>query len=604
MIFGSRYKSDAAAAKVNSILVKAYGCSWSTDDPFEIELAALRMGGRWETRRGPCGNGQLFHFQQLQNLIAPWKKWDRWSTLILENIIEHRLTVLTGPASSTKTHNAAFYALCKYIINPTNQCVLVSSTDSRSLELRIWGEIKKLWSAARQVSDAVPGRIVESRQMIITDIEDAEATDYRNGIIGVPVIVGGSHIGLSKLVGFKNGNVLLVADELSYMSPAFYDAISNLSKNPGFQCIGIGNPKDRTDVLGRLAEPATNIGGWEGYEPTGKTFFYPTRFPGGIAICLDGRDSPNNETPDGAPPIYPYIIQKSDIQRDVEYYGEESIQVSMMDYGIFPKDAQSRRVITRTMCEQYHAFEEPVWSHDGLTKIFGIDAAYGSVGGDRCVGVELAFGKCNDTLMRLAFAKPPMVIPVSSKSDLMPEDQIVLWVMKYCIDNGIEPSHVALDVTGRGSLIAKFGEIWSTAIVAVEFGGPASDRMVSEKIQVPANKYYLNFMSELWYQTRHLIEADQVRKLPINVMEEGCMRAWDIKKGNRIQVEPKEECKLRMNRSPDLYDAFAVGVECARRLGLVIRNNLSAKASAGMPNWLKRMADNQKQLKRKQQLVY
>lgn len=585
--------------------MNAYGASFQTDDPIEIEVTAIRLGGRWQRKDGRwCGAGLLHHYKALQSHLAPWKQWDRWSERILSELIAHKMVVITGPASSTKTHNVAFYALCRYIVWPTNQCVLVSSTDSRSLELRIWGEIKKLWSGARRAYAGTPGRIVESRQMIVTDIEDSDATDYRNGIIAIPCMQGGSFVGLGKYAGIKNGNVFLAADELSYMSMSFYDAISNLRKNHFFQCAGLGNPKDRTDVLGRLAEPSAAIGGWEGYEPTGKTFSYKTRFAGGIALCLDGRDTPNNDAPEGDPLPFPYIISRDKIQEDIEYYGEDSIQVSMMDFGIFPKDAQSLRVITRSLCDKFRAFEEVTWSHEPLTKIFALDAAYGAVGGDRCVGIELHFGLCTDGVRRIAFHGTPHLIPVSARLPGLPEDQIATWVKNYCThpSRDIAPSHVILDTTGRGSLVSSFGRIWSAQVDGVEFGGLPTERPVSAKITKPCREYFYNFVSELWYQTRNVIEADQIRQMPINVMEEGCMRGYEITKGSRIQVEPKDECKIRMGRSPDLYDAFACGIEKARRLGFTIRGVTKDKHKT--PDWLRKLAEQQQQLRRNHQLTY
>src|SRR5262249_2555407 len=146
---------------------------------------------------------------------------------------------------------------------------------------------------------------------------------------------------------------------------------------------------------------------------------------------------------------FPHLINRDDISRDVAYYGEDSIQVSMMDYGIFPKDAQARRVITRSMCERHRAQEEPIWSHEELTHILSLDAAYGAVGGDRCVAVELIFGKCADGKERLAFAWQPMVIPVKGdKVDeegkpVLAETQIVRWVRDYC-ENPQRPSAIPL----------------------------------------------------------------------------------------------------------------------------------------------------------------
>lgn len=584
--------------------MKLYGTNWRHRNQIDVEVAAIKYGGRWSYKGEIHGEGLFHHYKTLQSLLWPWKKWDKWSLLILEHLINKKLTILAGPASSTKTHNVSAFMLCRYFSFPNSSCNLVSSTDSRSLELRIWGEIKKLWNEAKARWENTPGRMVESKQMLVTDNEDDEATDYRNGCIAIPCLIGGSYVGLGRYAGIKNGSVFLAADELPFMPPAFYDAISNLNKNQGFRCAGMGNPKDRMDTFGKLAEPSLEAGGWERYEPTGMTYVFPTRFANGVVIQLDGRDSPNNEVAPGEPYPFPYIINRDDIKRDIDYYGEDSIQVSMMDFGIFPKDAQARRVITRTMVERFRAQEEPIWAEEDLIKVIGMDAAYGAVGGDRCVAVELHFGKCTDGLKRIAFASAPFVIPVKDSLDLMPEDQIVLFLKSYC-ESGqreIPPSHVGFDSTGRGSLVAAFGRNWSNDFHAIEFGGEATERPVSAKIQVSSRLHYFNFVSELWFAAATAIQSDQIRGLPGNVMEEGCLRGWDWR-NKRVQVEPKEEMKKRGLRSPDLFDAFVTGIEMARRLGFDL-GNAGLINGGQQPRWLEDLDERQRSLRKSKQLAY
>lgn len=590
--------------------MNAYGRSWRFDDPIDVEIECIRLGGKWKSEGKWWGEGLYHHYKTLQSELWPWKKWDPWSCLILEHLLKNRMTLLVGPASASKTHSVAAFVLSRYICFPVNNCNLVSSTDSRSLELRIWGEIKKLWNESRARYEDTPGRIVESKQMIVTDSNLDKATDYRNGIIGVPVMVGGNFVGLGKLTGIKSGAVFLAGDELSFMPNAFFDGISNMTKNPGFKCAGMFNPKDRTDVAGKLAEPAEEFGGWEGYSPTGKTMLWKTKFKGGVCIQLDGRDSPNNVAKNGEDWPYPHLINRDDIKRDVDYYGEDSIQVSMMDYGVFPKDAQARRVITSAMVERFRAQEEPIWSHEELTELFTFDAAYGAVGGDRCVGVELAFGKCSDGVSRLAFVGQPVIIPVKADAQtldgkpIMPEDQIVYWVKEFCENKNrtrpIPLSHVGFDSTGRGSLVAAFARIWGSDFHSVEFGGKPSERSVSAKIRTPCSIYYFNMVSELWFNTATLIISDQCRAMPTSAKEEGMMRAWEPVKDKKIMVEPKSSttgrpgCKQRMGKSPDIYDSFAVGVEVAQRLGFTL-GQPGASATSKTPRWLLELLNQQKQ---------
>lgn len=50
------------------------------------------------------------------------------------------------------------------------------------------------------------------------------------------------------------------------------------------------------------------------------------------------------------------------------------------------------------------------------------------------------------------------------------------------------------------------------------------------------------------------------------------MREWTKEKGDRYELETKEETKKRMGMSPDLADWAAIIMEGARRLGFMIEN--------------------------------
>jgi hypothetical protein len=90
------------------------------------------------------------------------------------------------------------------------------------------------------------------------------------------------------------------------------------------------------------------------------------------------------------------------------------------------------------------------------------------------------------------------------------------------------------------------------------------------------SEHYSKFVSEMWFSCRYAIEANQVRELPSSVMAEGCARKYEVVAGNKYQVEPKsdpkkkEDLRRRLGKSPDLFDAFAIGVEGARQRGFVI----------------------------------
>jgi hypothetical protein len=284
-----------------------YGAIWpASAGALDVEMACIKRGGKWKNKVGQlCGLGLYHHYKEMQKILWPKKKWHRWNELTAEGIHRASDHWVMGPASSGKTHEAALYGLCTYFVFPDETTVLVSSTDSRSLELRVWGEIKKHWAKARERFEWLPGHEIGSKQMITTDGRDAESRDFRNGIVGIPCVVGGTFVGIGKYVGIKNNRMILIADESQFMSKGFFDGISNLNKNPGFQCIALGNPKERTDALGLICEPADEDGGWDGVDDSEKTKVWRTRFANGRCVQLVGTDSPNYDVPEDQPPPYP-----------------------------------------------------------------------------------------------------------------------------------------------------------------------------------------------------------------------------------------------------------------------------------------------------------
>jgi hypothetical protein len=142
--------------------------------------------------------------------------------------------------------------------------------------------------------------------------------------------------------------------------------------------------------------------------------------------------------------------------------------------------------------------------------------------------------------------------------------------------------------------------VWSAYVTPVEFGGKPTDRVVSTSLQIRdkdtqqmrlkrCDEHYSKFVTELWFSTRYVIEARQMRELPENVMDEGCRCEWKMVHGDKIEIETKEDMKERLNVSPDLFDAFVTALEGARRLGFQIANvNTSAtKVDDGWKNILK-----------------
>jgi hypothetical protein len=595
--------------------IQLYGMRWPPlMHEVEIERECIRLGGQWKKSNGKlAGNGLFFHHKRLQQLLHPEKVWHRWNDLLLKNFIEHRIIGVIGPASSGKTREAADFARMSYYCWPECTTIIVSSTELETLEDRVWGEIKAQHKLARKRYDGIPGHLIESRRRLVTDMRqvedgegDDEGRDFRNGMVGVPCKKGGSYQGLGVFSGRKNKYVILVCDESSHMPRAYVDALSNLNKNTNFKAIVLGNPKDTTDALGIICEPSAELGGWDGgIDQNPGTKVWDIRWPNGVCVQLPGSDSPNLDGKLGIP-----LITQEQINADIAFYGKDSLQFSMMDEGRMPRGQGLRRVITRQMCLKFHAMEEPVWKSEQRTKIAFLDAAYGSVGGDRTVLGYLEFGpgldKSGEVVTLLALVET-MLVPVTAKEKDpnfdIPEEQIAKFVMDKCAAWNIPPTHFFFDTTGRGSLMAAFARVWSPQIQGIEFGGKPTERQVTNEIDVSCREYYSKRVTELWFNVSYTIQSGQFRGMTEEMMQEGSMREWGFVGGNKIEVEPKDKMKLKSGRSPDLFDALVCGLEGARHYGFVIKRAVGTAKSFN-DGWKQMIRDRHQRFKERRQLNY
>lgn len=574
-----------------------YNLSWNQSaQPINIEMRMIQEGGRWRKTNGTyAGNGLSFHFSELIKLLWPRLVWHKWIEMFVDAYVTYRTICAIGPASSGKTFSAAICALVDYYCFPRETTIVICSTTRERLEDRIWGEIKSLHREARGVWPWLPGNMIEGRQRLITDdkLAAVEGRDFRNGVVGVPCKKGSDYVGLGDFIGIKNKRLRLFGDELHLLPRVFVDAISNLDKNPDFKAVGLGNPKETTDALGVLAEPSAELGGWEGgIDQTEKSKTWKTRRPDGICLQFVGTESPNLDGTLGIP-----LITQSAIDRDIAFYGKDSLQFTMMNLGMMPRGQGSRRVITRQMCAKFGAIEEPIWMSSSRTKIGFLDAAYRGVGGDRCVFGHLEFGQEGSTgpsdlgiqvaenlinqkssssssktilaLVELVIVPIKVVDTIAKRVDEV-EDQIANFVMSQCQTRGIPPENFFYDSGMRTSLVSSMVRIWSVLTNPIDCGGAPSERKVSEGIDVLCKDYYSKKITELWFSVRLIIEAEQFRGMTDEVMMEGCAREWKMVGNNRIEIETKEEMKAKTGRSPDLFDALAVGVEGARQRGFQI----------------------------------
>jgi len=590
-------------------VTRRYNLVWEDMDDLQIEMSCVRKGGKWKMADGKeYGNGLFEHFRRMQNLLWPDEDDHRWSNLMLSTILTNRITVVAGAKDSGKTHTMSKFALTDYFCFPQETLTMMSSTDIRGFELRVWGDVKDLFDRARERFPYLPGNVVDAKHGIFTDALDdtGDVRDMRKGILCIPCIgSSGEFVGISKFVGVKQKRRRLLGDEVQFMQQSYLDSMANLDKGQFLGCF-VGNPIGNGDPLDKLSEPMI---GWDALGEVTKTMTWKNKF-GGTTINFVGVDSPNFDQ--DKPKSYPYLIDKTDVERIGERYGKDSALFWSQIMGVRKAGINAHRVLTMDMCRKYGAFDSCVWSGSDTVKVFGIDAGYG---GDLCVGICGEFGAdiTGGTVIKF---HEPVVIPVRLSAPEIVEDQIATFAKGECLRMGIPDEHVYIEAGMRATLAVSFSRIMSPRINAVNFGGAATERPVSNDLFIfdertgqrrhkKANEHYSKYVTQLWFSVRAAVESKQVRDLPKKVAEEFCMREWYMVHGDRYELETKIECKERIGVSPNYADACAVCLEGALRLGFQIeRLKVETPDQMSDNSWLDKALKEERDKRSKYQLTY
>ena len=546
----------------------------------KIEFNMIQLKWRQHLAGQECVDDLVKHHLNARKLIWPDRYCHRWSELIYREIIKNSITILMGAASSQKTSHASEFSLIDYWVYPEETAVLVSTTTKEKLDDAVWGEMKSLWKAGKSRHPWLAGHLIEYKYRIATDDRSAngeEARDLRKGIFCKACYVGKQWVGLGNFAGIKQKRFRFQCDELQFMAPTFLGCLPNMRSNTGqggLKVIGSGNPRhDPNDQLGIVAEP---LDGWPAMDGIEKTTIWPIKLLGGSCVNLIGLDSPNFDQ-DGD--RYPGLIGHEYEKIMAHDYGKNSPEYETQIMGRMRIGLEHSRVITRQLCRLHHAHDQAIWSGKPRIRIYAVDPAYG--GGDRCIGGYIEFGESIEGLQIVKIGTPK-ILKIVVNPNHPPEDQIAELVKTDLDQFGIQPENCFYDSFGKGTVgfafARKFG---ANSPVPVDAGARTTSRPVRFDLWVSekdgrrrlkrCDEHYSKFITEMWFSVRECIESQQMRELPEEVMAEGCWRCYQTVAGDKIEVEPKDDLKERMGKSPDLFDWLAIAIEGARQRGFKIK---------------------------------
>jgi len=400
----------------------------------------------------------------------------------------------------------------------------------------------------------------------------------------------------------------LLVHNCQFMHAMYVNVLDALDKGD-FKGVFSGNPiGGNGKALDKIAEPE---GGWTSLGEITKTTTWRNKY-GGITVQLVGNDSPNFDA--NRPKDYPYLTNAADLKKIEQRNGKDSAQYWTLGLGVRKVGIDLYRVLTEEMCKKHGAFNSVIWS--GMvakTRVYAIDAGFG---GDPCEVIDVVFAEDVNGIFIIEFS-PTRTIPISVSSSVTPEDQIANYVKEDAARLNIPDSHIYFDAGMRATLAISMARILSASVNAVNFGGPATDRPVTNdtfvddpktgaKRLIMCSEWYSKFVTELWYSVRQLVECGQARSLPLDVAKEFSLREWRWVPGplgQRYELETKPEFKSRNMYSPNKADVASIAVEGCRRLGFVIEKSKPVTGDE-REDWLSDAFEKHRQVIRKSELKY
>jgi len=482
-----------------------------------------------------------------------------WAEQMIKAALQNKYLAIGGSASSGKSHTMAAWGIVQWLSQPQDTLVLMTSTTLREARKRIWGSVMSLLS------------VIEGAPIKIRDSIGNAAYVNANGLLieraGLSLIAAEkskTREAIGKFIGIKQKRVILIGDELSELSEAILNAgLSNLSKNPSFQMIGMSNPDSRFDAFGVWSEPKK---GWDSVD-TQTADHWDTKW-GGRYIRLDGERSPNIMLGEVK---YPWLPTQEKIDEDRALLGPDSRSYLRMIRAIFFDSDETTGIYSEAELTRSGSMGKIEWAAPP-TKVAGIDPAFTN-GGDRTIMFIAEVGYARNGQYMCQFTESLHLNDDATNKAVPRTYQIVRQIIDHCERRGILPSNVALDSTGAGSPFCDVlaGE-WHSSFMRVSFGGKASDKRVSMNSKLTGVELYVNRVSELWFVGKELMRTKQVTGISAELAKEMCARNYEmVKSGSlKVKIESKPEFKARFGRSPDLADAAFLALDCARqRLGMV-----------------------------------
>lgn len=553
--------------------IKKYDIQWKQVpglSPVSIELACFRekMGGRLGWSHG--GATPMDHFKNVSRAFWPEDAgtgvvgfiWNEWADQMLKAACENQYLGVAGCSGSGKSEFFALWAIENFLSDPQNTIILTTARTLILSRLKVWGKVVKYWTPLKELG--IPGKLLDSLGTIryIDSRGDASQGDMA-GIKLIPSEPKQEKESIGTIRGIHQRTVIFVADDMPDLSKSIMESVSNLASGcERFQFIGLGNPYSYFDAFGNFTKPAD---GWESITVD------DDEWKTDRGVCLHFDDTRNPRITMGDERLY-WLNTKEKIDEDARINGANTARFWRERRGFWCPTGTIEQIYTEQEILNTGSNKPAVWLDNKKTRVSFLDPSF-TTGGDRTIAYFGTFGTNLEGLQVLQYDEFLEFQEDITDRETTRTQQLIKWWRQSCIERQVSPRYAGFDSTGTGSVLGDDIRVdWSKEVLAVNFGGKASDRAVSAFDPAPGEDRYANRVSEIWYSPKEAMRTGQIRGLCEEVIQELCLRKKTEEKGNnihlRIRAQSKPEMKAQGIKSPDIGDS-AMGLYelCRERLG-------------------------------------
>ncbi len=416
---------------------------------------------------------------------------------ILEAVRDHPEVAVKSCHGAGKSWIAAVVVLW-FLYNHKPSIVITTAPTDRQVRGILWKEIGKLQTQSKW---PLGGKLLQQELKLSRDwwAIGFTAADYDP----------------DRFQGYHEVNVLVVIDEAAGVSKQIYEAVDGVLSSTNSHRLEIGNP---TDIMSEFGNSFKNQG--------------PHK------ISISAFDTPNLST---------FGITQEDIEQGM---WEEKITGELPFPSLTTPQWVARQFNKRSKDSPFYQArvlaQFPKAGKDALIPLSWIESAQQrelEIASPHELGVDVGRGGDPNVIGE---RRGPVfrIIGRMHSGDTM---ETTGWVVQTLRETGATSAKV--DVIGIGAGVVDRGAELGEPFIAANAGAGSTDK-----------ERYLNARAEWFWGLRERFQEGDVDIDPDDedLAEQLASMKWKPDSRGRVVIEPKEEMKKRLGRSPDDADAMAI----------------------------------------------